>query len=66
MFTYFKHHIYIYIRGTLNKFPDFFFEWALLLIVHTFIGSTHSSPLRSNLPRLQCTCTIPTTSGRPH
>ena len=40
-----------------------FFLWALLLIVHTW----NSSPLRSNLLRLQCTCsTIPTTSGRPH
>ena len=40
-----------------------FFVWALLLIVHT----GNSSPLRSNLLRLQCTCcTIPTTSGRPH
>ena len=39
-----------------------FFVWALLLIVHTW----NSSPLRSNLPRLQCTCcTVPTTSGRP-
>ena len=37
--------------------------WALLLIVHTW----NSSPLRSNLLRLQCTCcTIPTTSRRPH
>ena len=40
-----------------------FFVWALLLIVHTW----NSSPLRSNLLRLQCTCcTVPTTSGRPH
>ena len=40
-----------------------FFVWALLLIVHTW----NSSPLWSNLLRLQCTCcTIPTTSGRPH
>ena len=51
------------IRGSLNKFPDFYFIWALLLIVHTW----NSSPLRSNLLRLQCTCgTVPTTSGRPH
>ena len=36
---------------------------ALLLIVHTW----NSSPLWSNLLRLQCTCcTIPTTSTRPH
>ena len=40
-----------------------FFIWALSLIVHTW----NSSPLQSNLLRLQCTsCTIPTTSGRPH
>ena len=40
-----------------------FFAWALLLIVHTW----NSSPLRSNLLRLQCTyCTIPTTSEKPH
>ena len=40
-----------------------FFVWALLLIVHT----CNSSPLRSNLLQLQCTCcTVPTTSGRPH
>ena len=38
-----------------------FFVWALLLIVQTW----NSSPLRSNLIRLQCTsCTVPTTSGR--
>ena len=51
------------IRGSLNKFPDFFREG-------TFMDSTHtwnSCPLRSNLLRLQCTCcTVPTTSGRPH
>ena len=35
-----------------------FFVWALSLIVHTW----NSSPLRSNLLRLQCTCTVPTTS----
>ena len=40
-----------------------FFVWALLLIVHTW----NSSPLRSNLLRLQCTCcTVPTTSRKPH
>ena len=40
-----------------------FFVWALLLIEHTW----NSSPFRSNLLRLQCTCcTPPTTSGRPH
>ena len=35
---------------------------GILLIVHTW----NSSPLRSKLLRLQCTCTVPTTSGRPH
>ena len=51
------------IKGSLNRFPDFFFVWALLLIVHTW----NSSPLRNNLLQLQCTCcTVPTTSGRPH
>ena len=40
-----------------------FLVWALLLIVHT----RNSSPLRSNLLQLQCTCcTVPTTSSRPH
>ena len=39
-----------------------FFVWALLLIIHSW----NSSPLPSNLLRLQCTCcTVPTTSGRP-
>ena len=52
----------MYVRGSLNKFPDFF-VWVLLLIVHTW----NSSPLQSNLLRLQCTsCTVPTTSGRLH
>ena len=51
------------LRGSLNKFPDFFLYWALLLIVHTW----NSNPLRSNLLRSQYTCcTFPTTSGRPH
>ena len=51
-----------HIRGSLNKFLDFF-VWALLLIVHTW----NSSPLRSNLLQLQCTCcTVPKTSWRPH
>ena len=55
-------YIYIYIRGAYDKFPDFF-VWALLLIVRSW----NSSPLRSNLLRLQYTCcTVPTTSGRPH
>ena len=50
------------LRGLLDKFLDFF-VWTLLLIVHTW----NSSPLRSNLLRLLCTCcTVPTTSGRPH
>ena len=40
-----------------------FFVWVLLLIVHTW----NSSPLLSNLLRLQCTCfTVPTSSARPH
>ena len=52
-----------YLRESFNKFPDFFFVWALLLIVHSW----NSSPLRSNLLQLQCTCcTVPTTSARPH
>ena len=40
-----------------------FFVWALLLIIHTW----NSSPLPSNILRLQCTCcTVPITSGRPY
>ena len=40
-----------------------FFVWALLLIVHTW----NSTPLRSNLLRLQSTCyTVPTTSRKRH
>ena len=51
--------IKLYLRGSLNKFPDFF-------RMSTFIDSTYI-PLRSNLLRLQCTCcTVPTTLGRPH
>ena len=49
------------IRGSLNKFPDFFH-------MGTFIESSHMKlkSLWSNLLRLQCTCcTVPTTSGRP-
>ena len=54
-------YIYIYIRGSLNKFPGFF--RMVTLIVHTW----NSCPLRSNLLRLHCTCcTVPTTSRRPH
>ena len=36
--------------------------WWWWFIVKTW----NSSPLRSNLLRLQCTCTVPTTSWRPH
>ena len=55
-------YIHTYIRGSLKKFPDFF-VWALLLIVYTW----NSSPRRSTLLLLQCTCsTVPTTSGRLH
>ena len=52
---------FLLIRGAFNKFPDFF-VWTLLLIVHI----RNSSPFRSNLLRLECTCTVPTTSARPH
>ena len=51
-----------YIQGLLNKFRYFF-------RMGTFIDSTHwnSSPLRSDLLRLQrACCTVPTTSERPH
>ena len=57
-------HVYwmaVDLRGSLNKFPDFF-VWALLLIVHTW----NSSSLRNNLLRLQCTCCTVQTTGRPH
>ena len=55
-------HILEHIRGSLNKFSNFFFVWTLLLIVYTW----NSSPLWINLLRLQCTfCTVLTTSGRP-
>ena len=51
------------IQGALNKFPDFFLVWALLLIVHTW----NSSPFRIILLRQQCACcTVPTTSERTH
>ena len=51
------------IQMAYDKFPDFFFVWALLLIIYTW----NSSPLRSNLLRMQCTsCTVPTTSWKPH
>ena len=50
-------------EGAFKKFPEYFFIWALLLIVRTW----NSSPLWSNLLRLQCTSrTVPTTSGRSH
>ena len=55
-------YIYIYTHEVHTISFQTFFIWALLLIVHTW----NSSPLPSNLLRLQCTCTIPTTSGRPH
>ena len=53
---------------TLHNFEDHeisfqtFFLWALLLIVDAW----NSSSLRSNLLWLQCTCTVSTTSDRPH
>ena len=40
-------------RQTFSYFQTFF-VWALLLMVHTW----NSCPLRSNLFRLQCTCTV--------
>ena len=56
--------IYWWTRGSYKEhtinFQTFFFVWALLLIVHTW---------NSSLLRLQCTCTVITTSGtsgRPH
>ena len=53
--------LYIYEVHTISF--QTFSVWALVLIVHTW----NSSPLRSNLLRLQCTCcTVPTPSGRPH
>ena len=55
-------YIYIYIRGAYDMFPDFF-RMALLLRVHTW----NSSPHRSNLLQVQCTCcTVPTTSRTPN
>ena len=60
---YFHIYIYIYIYTRIIKCFQTFFVLALLLIVHTW----NSSPLPSNLLRLQCTCsTVPTTSARPH
>ena len=56
-------YIYTYICIETRSTPDFFFVWALLLIVHT----RNSSPIRRNLLRLQCTfCTVTTNSGRLH
>ena len=51
----------IFYEGHTISFQTFF-VWALLLMVHT----GNSISLRSNLLRLQCTCTVLTTSGRPH
>ena len=55
-------YIYIYIyKDYWISFQTFFVQ-ALLFIVHAW----NSSPLRSNLLRLQCTCyTVHKTSGRP-
>ena len=56
-------YIYIYIYQVYTIRFQTFFVWALLLIVHKW----NSSPLPSNLLRLQCTCcTVLTTSARPH
>ena len=75
IYIYIRLYIYIYIRrvmftkNQISMYEDHlinfqtFFVWAFLLIAHTW----KSSPLRSNLLRLQCTCcTVTTTSGRPH
>ena len=43
----------IMLRGAYDKFPDFF-RMGILMIVQTW----NSSPLRSNLLRLQWTCTV--------
>ena len=54
--------LYDHIRGSLNKFPDFF-------RMGTFMENTHMKLLspRSNLLWLQCTCcSVPTNSGRSH
>ena len=57
-------YIYIYIYTVhMISFQTFFSYGRILLIVHAW----NTSPLRSNLLQLQCTCcTVPTTSGRPH
>ena len=55
-------YIYIYIYEVHTISFKTFFVYALLLIVHTW----NSSPLRSIILRLQCTCcTVPTTSAGP-
>ena len=67
LLRHFCHHKFwnlrcVYMRNV-QKVSRLFFVLALLLIVHTW----NSSPLRSNLLWLQCTCcTILTTSQRPH
>ena len=62
VYDYSIHFVSTYTRVSLNKFPDVF-AWALLLIVHAW----NSSPLRSNLLRMQCTCcTVPITSVTPY
>ena len=54
-------YIYIYIYEDHKISFQTFSVWALLLIVKAW----NSSPLRSNLLLLQCTCcTVPKTSGR--
>ena len=70
IYIYIYNHVYIcvcvcvcaYIYEDHSISFQTFFVWALLLIVHTW----NSSPLRSNLLQLQCTCTVPTASGWPH
>ena len=52
---------YIYTR-IIKEVSRLFFVWALLLIVYSW----KFSPFQSNFNRLQCTCSVPTTSGRPH
>ena len=62
-FFFFFFFFFLYSQTISPFYMRTFFVWALLLIVHTW----NSSPLRSNLLRLQCTCsTVPTTSARPH
>ena len=59
---YIHKYLYFNIRGSLNKFTDFF-------RMGTFIDSTHNEtlvPLQSNFLQLQSTYIVPTTSGRPH